>query len=316
MAEKDKDVELVPETPQEEAEAIDEEYYSEEPDLDQGWEAEQGDEELVETDPEPEPEPAEVPLDQEAEFTNEHFAYGQTLGLSPDQVRAFGNPQAFETVVSSITENTGVDPARAAVQQQVREDNPDAFQDESPVIDGDFSFEDPDLYDESILGMNQHNNSRFQQLEGRLQHMESLNQRLQADVAAREFDNVVATLDNELFGMGRFQSLDESHAMNRVKLANEVSRQGHGYEARGEALPPLADLVDKAYSAIWGSEIKERTLRGIAEASKARTAQTTAIPTNREADPLDSTVAATRAARDWYRNRGGEVEDDAGMLIE
>ena len=119
MAEKDKDVELVPETPQEEAEAIDEEYYSEEPDLDQGWEAEQGDEELVETDPEPEPEPAEVPLDQEAEFTNEHFAYGQTLGLSPEQVRAFGNPQAFETVVSSITENTGGDPARAAVQQQV-----------------------------------------------------------------------------------------------------------------------------------------------------------------------------------------------------
>ena len=145
--------------------------------------------------------------------------------------------------------------------------------------------------------------------------MESLNQRLQADVAAREFDQIVDTLDGELFGVGRLNSLDETTAMNRVKLANEVSRQGHGYEARGEALPPLGDLVAKSYQSVWGGELKERTLRGIAEASKQRSAQTTAIPTNRESDPVDATVAATKVAQDWYRTHGTPIDDEQ-MLIE
>jgi len=311
----------IPETPEEEQAAVESEYFNEQPDTDEGWDQEpvaDPEEEMVSEEPgfEPEPEPTEVPVDQDAEFTNEHFAYGQQMGLSPEQVRQFGNPQAFESVIGTIVENTGVDPAKAAIDQQVREDNPEAFQDEpAPVVDGDFSFEDPDLYDESILGMNQHNNTRFQQLEGRLQHMESLNQRLQADVAAREFDQIVDTLDNELFGVGRLNSLDETTAMNRVKLANEVSRQGHGYEARGEALPPLGDLVAKSYQSVWGGELKERTLRGIAEASKQRSAQTTAIPTNRESDPVDATVAATKAAQDWYRTHGTPIDDEQ-MLIE
>ena len=320
----DAKVETVPETPEEERAAVESEYFDEQPNTDEGWDeqpAADPQEELVGEEPpelltETEPEPvAEVPIDQDAEFTNEHFAYGQQMGLSPDQVRSFGNPQAFESVIGTITANTGVDPAKAAVDQQVRADNPDAFQEEAaPVVEGDYSFEDPDLYDDTILGMNQHNNTRFQQMEGRLHNMESMNQRLQADVAAREFDQIVDTLDGELFGVGRLNSLDETTAMNRVKLANEVSRQGHGYEARGEALPPLGDLVAKSYQSVWGGELKERTLRGIAAASKARTAQTTAIPTNRESDPVDSTVAATKAAMDWYRTNGTPIDEEAALI--
>ena len=241
------------------------------------------------------------------DWTNEHFAYGQTFGLTPDQVRNFGTPENFETVMTNMSATPGVDPAREAIQEQVAIDNPGSAR---PKVEGDFEFEDADLYDESILGMNQHNNDRFAQMEERLRQMEDLNQRLQGDAAAREFDTICDTLDGEIFGEGRLDSLDENLAMNRVKLANEVSRQGHGYQVRGEALPPLDDLVQKSYHAIWGGDIRNRTLRGVSERSKERSTQTSAIPTSRESDPLSPEERAVQAAAMWHQEHGTNVSHD------
>ena len=259
-----------------------------------------------EQDDEPEP-VAEVPLDQDAEFTNEHFAYGQQFGLTPDQVRNFGTPENFEVVLNNMAVTPGADPAREAMQRQVAEDNPDAVR---PKVEGDYEFDDEDLYDESILGLNKHTNDRFTQMEERLRQMEDLNQQLQGDAAAREFDTICDTLDNETFGEGRLDSLDENLAMNRVKLANEVSRQGHGYQVRGEALPPLDELVQKSYHSIWGGDIRNRTLRGVSERSKERSTQTSAIPTSRESDPLSPEDRAVQAATMWHQEHGTNVASD------
>jgi hypothetical protein len=263
-------------------------------------------------DPAPEPEPAPA---AEPHFTNEHYGYGHAIGLSPEEVRAFGTPEVFEKMLHRIGGALGQDPARAAVQQQVAADNPDAEQQtyENP---GDYNLEEEDVYDESILGMNTNTNQRFTHLESRLAEMEGLNKRLQADVAAREFDSLCDQLPDDIFGRGRLNALGEGHAMNRVRLANEVSRSGHGYQVRNEQLPPLDMLLKRAYHAAFGDQIQDRTLKDLAERTGRQVAQTTALPTNSEAADLDPRQKAIAAATQWHRDNATSFAHDESFIGE
>lgn len=265
----------------------------------------------------PEEAPADVPAGEPDpivdEFTNEHYGYGHAIGMSPEEVRAFGTPAKFERVLHQIGSSVGQDPARAAVQQQVAADNPDVeqYNNDSP---GDFSFEDEEVFDENLVGLNDHTNQRFSALESKLTELDNLNKRLQADVAAREFDTMCDHLPEDIFGRGRLNALNRDTAMNRVKLANEVSRSGHGYQVRGEPLPPLDMLIKRAYHSVFGDQIQDRTLRDIADRTGRQVAQTTAMPTHSESADLTPREKAIKAAANWHRDNSTNFSSDEGFL--
>ena len=185
------------------------------------------------------------------------------------------------------------------------------YTDTSP---GDFSFEDEDVFDENLIGLNDHTNQRFSALESKLSELEDLNKRLQADVAAREFDTMCDHLPEDIFGRGRLNALDRDMAMNRVKLANEVSRSGHGYQVRGEPLPPLDMLIKRAYHSVFGDQIQDRTLRDIADRTGRQVAQTTAMPTHSESAELTPREKAIQAAANWHRDNSTNFSADEGFL--
>jgi len=298
------------------------EFYLEEPDYgdllgtmatDPGDPGEDADEDAGD-EPAPMHEPAvdETPPASD-DFTNEHYGYGHAIGMSPEEVRAFGTPEKFERVLHQIGSSVGQDPARAAVQQQVDTDNP-GIEQQTYDNPGEFSFEDEDIYDENLVGLNDHTNQRFASLEAKFTELEGLNKRLQADVAAREFDTMCDYLPEDIFGRGRLNSLGEDTAMNRVKLANEVSRSGHGYQVRGEPLPPLDMLVKRAYHSVFGDQIQDRTLRDIADRTGRQVAQTTAMPTHSESTDLSPREKAIKAAASWHRDNSTDLSSDEGFL--
>jgi hypothetical protein len=297
------------------------EFYLEEPDYGDllgTLAADPGDGEEPGEDAEAEPAPMEEPAVDEPppgsdDFTNEHYGYGHAMGMSPEEVRAFGSPAKFERVLHQIGSSVGQDPARAAVQQQVDTDNPGVEQQELDNP-GEFSFEDEDVYDENLVGLNDHTNQRFASLEAKFSELEGLNKRLQADVAAREFDSMCDYLPEDIFGRGRLNALGEDTAMNRVKLANEVSRSGHGYQVRGEPLPPLDMLVKRAYHSVFGDQIQDRTLRDIADRTGRQVKQTTAMPTHSESTDLSPREKAIQAAASWHRDNSTDLSSDEGFL--
>jgi hypothetical protein len=111
-------------------------------------------------------------------------------------------------------------------------------------------------------------------------------------------------MDEATFGRGEQDDIAGQEADSRMRLAEAVSRLGHGYEARGEEIPLMAQLVEEASGAAFGKEIKNQTLRKASERSRQQRSQASAIPTHEEASPLTSDEAAVKAATEWQQEQG------------
>ena len=114
---------------------------------------------LAMEEPEPEPEPEVVepedPLAGEPQFTNNQFALANALGMSVEDVKAFGDPEAFDRVIGGIA-NRALQ-ARQRQQAQQQQQAAGNEQVEQPELVSDFTFEDPDDYDDGVLKLNDNN---------------------------------------------------------------------------------------------------------------------------------------------------------------
>jgi|TARA_R110000824_G_scaffold84345_2_gene210492 hypothetical protein len=222
-------------------------------------------------------------------FRNDQYAMGAALGMTPEQVRAFGDPSSFDQVAGRISQ--GMQQRQMPVQQGV-----------SPV--GNFQFADPESFDEGIVGMNNHANWRFTQMESMLGAMHQQQQRLQAETTGREVDSILNSYSDQIFGRGRLSDIEQESAMNRVAVANEIARQGHGYMSQGQQVPPLEQLVDQAVNTLYGTQMKDQALRSVSEKTRKNASQVTAKPTQQEESPVSGQEAAVRAAAEWHRQNG------------
>jgi len=231
----------------------------------------------------------EAPADDDGGFRNDQYAMGAALGMTPEQVRAFGDPDSFDQVAGRVAQ--GMQQRQMPVQQG------------APPV-GNFAFESPDDFDENIVAMNNHANWRFTQMEAMLGAMHQQQQRLQAETTGREVDSILNSYSEEIFGRGRLSDVEQESAMNRVSVANEIARQGHGYMTQGQQVPPLEQLVDQAVNTLYGTQMKDQALRNVSEKTRKNASQATAKPTQQEESPVSGQEAAVRAAAEWHRQNG------------
>ena len=249
----------------------------------------------------PEEEPGDdAPEAEESSFRDEQYLWGQQIGLSRDQVEAFGTPEAFDGMIERISyDDEG--------EEETAPSAPPTPQEEysSYVLEAEGD------YDEGIVKFVSHTNDQLKAMNETMAGLREENSRLiqaeyarHAETNVAEFERIVNTMDEATFGRGEQDNLPSHEADSRMRLAEAVSRLGHGYEARGEDIPPMARLVEEASGAVFGNEIKNQTLRKASERSRQQRSQASAIPTHEEASPLTSDEAAVKAATEWQQEQG------------
>jgi len=255
--------------------------------------------------PEDEPEGELEDVEEQEEssgFRDEQYLWGQQLGLARDQVEAFGTPEAFDNMVERVAAN---------FQDEEEEPAPARQPVAEPQEFSAFELDDPEDYDEGIVKFVEYANGALKNMNDEVSGLRAENSRLiqaeferTAETNVAEFERIVNTMDEATFGRGEQDDLPSQEADSRMRLAEAVSRLGHGYEARGEVIPPMAQLVEEASGAVFGKEIKNQTLRKASERSRQQRSQASAVPTHEDASPLTSEEAAIKAATEWQQDQG------------
>lgn len=245
-------------------------------------------------EPDPDPEPEAGP---ESDFRNDQYVVGAQYNMSPEQVRSFGTPENFDRMVGAMRVQHN---APRQPQQPV-----------APPV-GNYQFQNPEDYDEGIVGMNNHLNYRMMQMEAMLGAMHQQNERLQAEAIGRALETTLDTMDEDLFGRGPLNGLSEDQAKNRVSVANEFARAGAGYMQQGLPAPSIPELAQHAANALFADNFKDRALREASEQTHDVASQASARPTQQEESPVSGTEAAIRAAAEWHREHGTNAHDEFG----
>ena len=262
----------------------------------------------------------ETAPESDSPWRNDHYALGQAVGLTRDEVEAFGNPDAFDRVVqkfvSAHEQMTGETPDLTTPRQFEGGDGEPA---RLPLEQGGvqqaqekFEFDDEDEYDDGILQLKDFVNDHVGSLNSQIQTMHIQNNRLQAEAAGRELDAILSSMDDDLFGSGRLNDVDEDRGARRIQVAQEIATMGREIVGSGETLPPLEQMAKKAADAVFGNELRNQTLKNASKRSRKVASQAATPPTQRESDPDKGFAAAVAAAAKWQRDNGDvSAADDA-----
>ena len=269
---------------------------------------------VIDTSP-PEPE-SEPEVEQQTGFRPDQYATGSRFGFSPDQVDAFGTRDNFDQVLGAMQHNAQ---QQHYQQQQMQQQQYQQQQQQQPGPVGNHQFENPDDFDEGIVGMNNHMNYRMMQMEamvGALHQqngvMQQQNERLQAEAIGRSLESTLDGMDEELFGRGPLDSLSGDQAKNRIAVANEFARAGAGYKQQGLEAPSIPELAQHAANALFADNFKDKALKEASEQTRDVASQASARPTQQEESPVSGTEAAIRAAAEWHREHGTNAHDAFG----
>ena len=264
--------------------------------------------------PEPEPKPG---VEDETGFRTDQYTTGSQLGFSPEQVDAFGTPENFDRMLGAMQHNA--QQQHYQQQQQQQQYQQQQYQQQQPGPVGNFQFQNPDDFDEGIVGMNNHMNYRMMQMESMLgvMHqqsgaMQQQNERLQAEAIGRSLESSLDGMDEDLFGRGPLDSLSGDQAKNRIAVANEFARAGTGYMQQGLEAPSIPELAKHAANALFADNFKDKALKEASEQTRDVASQASARPTQQEESPGSGTEAAIRAAAEWHREHGTNAHDAFG----
>jgi len=254
-----------------------------------------------------------------SQWRNDHFALGQAVGLDREEVQAFGSPEVFDKVVQKFInaheQMTGQSPDMTTPRQFEASDGEPAqlpsAENVAEQID-QFTFDDEEDYDDGILKLKDFVNEHVGSLNGQIQQMNIQNNRLQAEAAGRELDAILSSMDDDLFGSGRLNDVDENRGARRIQVAQEIATMGREIVGSGESLPPLEQMAQKAADAVFGNELRNQTLKRASKRSRKVASQAATPPTHRESDPDKGFAAAVAAAAKWQRDNGDmSAADDA-----
>ena len=260
----------------------------------------------------PDPEP-EAGVEDKTGFRTDQYTTGSQLGFSPEQVDAFGTPENFDRMLGAMQHNA----QQQHYQQQQQQQQYQQQQQPGPV--GNYQFENPDDFDEGIVGMNNHMNYRMMQMEAMMgaMHqqngvMQQQNERLQAEAIGRSLESTLDGMDEDLFGRGPLNALSGDQAKNRIAVANEFARAGAGYMQQGLEAPSIPELAQHAANALFADNFKDKALKEASEQTRDVASQASARPTQQEESPGSGTEAAIRAAAEWHREHGTNSHDAFG----
>ena len=236
----------------------------------------------------------------ESGFRNDQYALGKAMGLSPEQVRGFDNPEAFDSVANQWAARMQ---SSMNGSEEVQQRQQQAHQEKSQGRET-FEFSDPTDYDPEMVEMNKFYTDKMGNMENTLDAVLMHTQRMQMEAAGREMDLILNNMDEGIYGRGRLNDLTENDALNRISVADEVARLGQGYLARGEGVPPLDVLVDRASQSVHGKEMSQAALQRVSDKAGAVARQATALPQHRDDAPNAGYEAAVQAAANWQAEHG------------
>jgi len=250
-------------------------------------------------------------VEGDSQWRNDHYALGQAVGLNREEVEAFGNPEAFDKVVqkfvSAHEQMTGQSPDMTSPRQFEGAEGEPAQIPAAQAVEEQFeqfSFDDEDDYDDGILELKNFVNNHVGSLNSQIQQMHIQNNRLQAEAAGRELDAILTSMDDDLFGDGRLNDVDEDRGARRIQVATEIASMGREIVGSGETLPPLEQMAKRAADAVFGDQLRNQTLKRASQRSRKVASQAATPPTHRESDPERGISAAIAAAAKWQRDNG------------
>lgn len=238
----------------------------------------------------------------DSKWRNDQYALGQAMGLDPEQVRGFPSPEAFDRVANQFAERMQSEMAQSPSIQQEQQQAQQTLQ--SSQAREVFEFSDPSDYDPEMVEMNKFYTHKMGNMENTLNAVLMHTQRMQMEAAGREMDMILNNMDEGIYGRGRLNDLKEDDALNRITVADEVARLGQGYLARGEGVPPLDVLVDRASQSVHGKEMSQQALKRVSDKAGAVARQATALPQHRDDTPSAGYEAAVQAAANWQAEHG------------
>ena len=242
----------------------------------------------------------EAPIEQQ--WRNDQYAIGKAMGLEPEQVRAFADPSAFDAVANQWAETVQKSMSESPeVQQEQEAAQTAASQQQNRTA---FEFTDPSDYDPELVEMNKFYNDKIDNMENTLSAVLMHTQRMQMEAAGREMDLILNNMDEGLYGRGRLNDLNEENALNRISVADEVARMGKGYLARGEGIPPMDALVERAAQSVHVKEMSQAALQRVSDKASQVARQATALPQHRDGGPETGYEAAVQAAANWQAEHG------------
>jgi len=219
-------------------------------------------------------------------------------------VKSFGDPAMFDRVIGGLANRA----VRAKQQQQQQAATQAGVKEQQASLVGDFAFEDPDDYDDGVIGFNENTNKRFQQMEARMNAVMQQNQALmqqhqlvQQDIASRELDTIFNAMDEKIFGRGRLNDVPEEVGSNRIQVANEAARLGQVHSQGGGQMPSLSELAQRAANSLFGEKFTQNALDQASKQSRKVAEQSSAVPTRQEGVSDRGYEAAIRAAANWQR---------------
>lgn len=285
--------------------------------------------ELGDLDEADEPEGAAAESDGAVEepvvFSSSLLVRAQALGLTQDDLEAFGGVESAERALGVIERK---ELARRMTSDSVQDQQQDAAQEAIPEMSAEDIFEevfpdvDEDMIEPSLLSglkaLTGVFSSRINSLQAELtasreqsksvsdllnkQHVEAFNQR---------FDASIEGLGDEfvpLLGSGKGFEMDHSSDQfkNRVKVIDAMSLLHGGYKARGEKIPEESAIFNSAVQMVLGDQIKASVQEKLKEKLRGRSKQFIARPSSRKAseEPLSNEAIAVRNANEKLRKMG------------
>lgn len=252
-------------------------------------------------DPAPEQPVADAP--EPSPFTEDDFRGAAELGMTPDEVKAFGHPARFRAMAERFAE-IGARNALRTMQQQ-RGEAPMPSRDGQPTPGAfKFKFEDKDgeaPWDKEFTGQLQ---SFSEQTFGQLSEMrnavirtiQELDQlkalgddlkRRDGEADEREFDTWVDSLGpgyEELLGKGPTSAFQQADAkrLNRQAIRDLSAMLEQGYRSNRQTPPTKAELRKMALNAKFAEKLKTIAARELKGQLDQRSRQSVARATDRD----------------------------------
>jgi len=262
-------------------------------------------------------------------FAPDHFEVAKQFGLTEEEARAFGSPEKFVTAMHRV-----LDARDSMVRAQLGEQGkpPEGQQPQLPsAAAGDdiplfeLKFENKEMLDPELVanveGINNHYHGLFKQVRDAMRTMQAQIGPLRELQFANDFDAAIAALPEEcsgILGKGDHRSLDKNGP--EMKARNSLLPIMNKLASGGGMVPPLNELVNQAYQALYAGATKEnqktKARQELNGKLKKQGSQIIGRPTQREGrDNLTPDQRARKAVREYLREHSEPEVSEAELGV-
>jgi len=237
-------------------------------------------------------------------FGDDILARAESIGLSKEEARAFGKPEALEKALSHFDRqlaNVGTPP-------------PGTLPPQAPGNEGEYvpsphleKMLDPENeYDPDLVAAMVAQDKQFQAMNNGMAQRDAAAQEAADIEYEAKYDSILKEVGSEsLYGKGPTSKLhrNSSALTNRIQTNAMAQSIMKNAADAGLPVPTLADAVGRAHRAMFPQEFEKQVREGLTKKIDKRGNQTIHKPFNRKSK---SNETGENEARDWVRQQLAE----------